>query len=78
MHSLSVKSKKSLNKRFGKRVRELRRQKKLSQEAFAEIAELDRSYMGALERGEQNPSLWIVARIADALGITLSELCDEI
>ena len=39
------------------------------------MAELDRSYMGAIERGEQNPSLWIIARIADALEVTVSELC---
>lgn len=56
-------------------MRELRRLKRWSQEEFAAIAELDRSYMGAIERGDQNPSLWIVARIADALEVTISELC---
>ncbi len=70
-----MKSRHALSKRFGKRVRELRRLNRWSQEEFAAIAELDRSYMGAIERGEQNPSLWIVARIADALDVTISELC---
>lgn len=56
----------------------LRRRKRLSQEAFAALAEIDRSYMGALERGEQNPSLWILFRIAEALGITISELCRDV
>ncbi|MBX9770600.1 MAG: helix-turn-helix domain-containing protein [Candidatus Obscuribacterales bacterium] len=56
----------------------LRRRKHLSQEAFAALAEIDRSYMGAVERGEQNPSLWILWRIAHALGITISELCQDV
>ncbi len=56
----------------------LRRRKRLSQEAFAALAEIDRSYMGAIERGEQNPSLWILSRIAEALGITISELCRDV
>ncbi|WP_143491012.1 helix-turn-helix transcriptional regulator, partial [Pseudomonas sp. Bc-h] len=66
-----MKSKAALTKRFGKRVREMRRLRNLSQEEFAAVAGLDRSYMGAIERGEQNPSLWIIARIADALEVTV-------
>lgn len=73
-----MKSKKVLSKRFGNRVRELRKRKRLSQEAFAALAELDRSYMGAVERGERNPSLWIIARIASALDVTVSELCQGV
>lgn len=73
--SKGVKTRKPLSKRFGKRVRELRRLRQWSQEEFAAIAELDRSYTGAIERGEQNPSLWIVARIAEAFEVTISELC---
>jgi len=73
-----VKSKKALSKRFGKRVRELRRLSNWSQEEFAAVAGLDRSYMGAIERGEQNPSLWIVGRIADALKVSISELCEGV
>ena len=56
-------------------MRDLRRLKGWSQEEFAAIAEMDRSYMGAIERGDQNPSLWVVARIADALNVSVSELC---
>lgn len=59
-------------------MRELRRLNALSQEEFADIAGLDRSYTGAIERGEQNPSLWIIARIADALELSISELCDGV
>jgi DNA-binding XRE family transcriptional regulator len=73
-----VKSKAALTKRFGKRVREMRRLRNLSQEEFAAVAGLDRSYMGAIERGEQNPSLWIIARIADALEVTVADLCQGV
>jgi transcriptional regulator with XRE-family HTH domain len=73
--NINVKSKATITKRFGKRVRELRLVRSWSQEEFASIAGLDRSYTGAIERGEQNPSLWIIARIADAFDISVAELC---
>jgi transcriptional regulator with XRE-family HTH domain len=73
-----VLTRRPLQKRFGKRVKELRRLNGLSQEEFAELAGMDRSYMGAVERGEQNPSLWIVGRIAQALEVTISSLCEGV
>lgn len=73
--NINVKSKATITKRFGKRVRELRLVRSWSQEEFASIDGLDRSYTGAIERGEQNPSLWIIARIADAFDISVAELC---
>ncbi len=60
--------------RFGHRVRELRSAKDLSQEAFAAECGLDRTYMGGVERGERNLALRNIERIAQTLGITLSEL----
>jgi len=75
---ISVKSKATITKRFGKRVRELRLVRSWSQEEFAAISGLDRSYTGAIERGEQNPSLWIIARIAVAFDISVSELCQGV
>jgi len=59
---------------FGARVRELRKAKGLSQEAFADLCGLDRTYMGGIERGERNVALKNIEVIAKALGITLSEL----
>ena len=53
---------------FGKRVRELRKAKKLSQLQLADKVGVDRSYIGLLERGERNPSLEVIADIAKALG----------
>ncbi len=60
--------------RFGQRVRELRKAKGFSQEAFAAECGLDRTYMGGIERGERNIALRNIHRIAKALGITISEL----
>jgi transcriptional regulator with XRE-family HTH domain len=58
---------------FGQRVRDSRVKKGLSQEGLAEICELDRSYIGGVERGERNVSLLNIRRIADALGISPQE-----
>ncbi len=59
---------------FGARVRELRRGAGLSQEELAHRAELDRSYVGQVERGERNISLDNIHRIADALSVAAREL----
>lgn len=60
--------------RFGERVRELRKQAGLSQERFAERSQLDRTYIGGIERGERNISLRNIAVVARALGVSVSEL----
>lgn len=59
---------------FGNRIRQLRIKKKLTQEALANEAGLDRSYMGGVERGERNVSLNNIEKIAKALGVEPSEL----
>lgn len=64
----------TIEKQFGKRVRELRLVKGLSQEALAFKANVHRTYIGGIERGERNPSLKNIAAISEALGVTLSEL----
>ena len=61
-------------KAFGKRVRELRKNKGLSQEAFADAVGLHRTYIGSIERGEQNVSIDNIAKIAKALEVKTSEL----
>lgn len=60
--------------RFGERVRQLRKERGLSQEAFAAECGLDRTYMGGIERGERNVALRNIERIARALRIPISEL----
>ena len=69
----SAKEKKYL-KKFGTRVRALRKAKGFSQEDFALEIELDRTYMGGVERGERNLALLNIRKIAQGLGISVSEL----
>ena len=64
--------------RFGNRVRDLRVEAGLSQEAFANICELDRTYIGGIERGERNVSLRNIEVIAKNLNISLSCLMDSV
>ena len=59
---------------FGKRVKELRTQNKLTQEQFAQKTGLHKNYIGMVERGERNPSLINIQVIARGLEITISEL----
>ena len=54
---------------FGKNVRKFRQQRKLTQEQLAFEAEIDLTYMGGIERGKRNPSLLVMARLADALAV---------
>ncbi|MEK7150784.1 MAG: helix-turn-helix transcriptional regulator [Patescibacteria group bacterium] len=61
-------------KRLGKKIRELRRASSISQEALADSAGIERSYMGAIERGERNPSFDKIASIAKALDTSPSKL----
>src|SRR5229473_1018476 len=59
---------------LGQRVRELRKKKGFSQEAFADVTGVHRTWMGAVERGERNLSFHNLVLISKALGITLSQL----
>jgi transcriptional regulator with XRE-family HTH domain len=60
--------------KFGSRVREARKAKGLSQEAFADLCSLDRTYISGIERGNRNVALRNIAVIAKALGLTISDL----
>jgi transcriptional regulator with XRE-family HTH domain len=60
--------------RFGKAVRGRRQKLKVSQEEFADMCGLDRTYVGGIERGERNLSLISIEKIAQTFGISLSEL----
>jgi transcriptional regulator with XRE-family HTH domain len=65
-------------KKFGGNVRGKREARNLSQEALAELADLDRTYIGGIERGERNPTLLSILRIAKALKTSIAELCKGI
>lgn len=59
---------------FGERLRELRTERNLSQERLAELAGLDRNYIGQIERAERNVALVNIVRIAKALEVAPGEL----
>ena len=59
---------------FGQRLRALRVTKGLSQEKLALTCDLDRTYIGGIERGERNVSLINIEKIAEALGVPVREL----
>jgi len=59
---------------FGKRIREVRRNKGISQEKLAELAGIDRSYMGNIERGEKNITLKKAYEICDALDLDIKDI----
>jgi transcriptional regulator with XRE-family HTH domain len=65
---------KSLRK-LGENVRALRVRMEFSQEQLAELAELDRTYIGGLERGERNATVQTLVRVAKALGVSVAVLC---
>lgn len=60
--------------KFGDAIRILRRELQISQESLAYMAEIDRSHMGKIERGERNVTFLNIAKIARALGCKPSEL----
>lgn len=60
--------------KFGARLRELRRARGYSQESFALQVDLDRTYIGGIERGERNPGLKVILRIAEALEVQPEDL----
>lgn len=64
-------------KDFGKRIKELRINAGMTQEVLAIRAELDRSYVGAIERGEKNVSLVNIEKLANAMGIDLYYLFED-
>jgi len=64
--------------KLGARIRELRNQKGLSQEKFALDIGMDRTYFASVEAGRRNIAIINIKKIADGLGVTLSELFEGI
>jgi transcriptional regulator with XRE-family HTH domain len=63
-----------IKKIFGKNVRLQREKLKISQEKLAELCDLHRTYIGAIERGERNVSLENIQKIAEGLQVKISDL----
>ena len=68
----------TINKQLGYRIRYLRQNKGLSIEALALEAEINRNYLGDLERGMRNPTVVVLNKIAKALDVDLSILFEGI
>ena len=63
-----------ITKDLGDRIKELRQKTGLSQEKFALKIEMDRTYFASVEAGRRNIAIVNIKKIADGLGVTLSEL----
>ena len=63
-----------ISKQFGKKVKEIRLKKGLSQGDIARRLNLHRSYISGIERGVRNPSLKVVQKIAKALDVKISDI----
>jgi transcriptional regulator with XRE-family HTH domain len=63
---------------FGEVIRAERVRQAIAQDQFALLANVDRSYYGKLERGERQPSLALILRIAGGLGISASDIVAQV
>jgi len=66
-----------IKQKFGKRIKELRKLKGLSQERLANNAEIDRTYLPSIEKGERNVSIEVVEKLAIALDVKIKDLFNE-
>jgi len=67
-----------LSKFIGQRIRNYRTQQQLSQEKLAELSGFHPTYIGQIERGEKNPTIESIERIASALNVSLSQLFEKL
>ncbi|KGO83154.1 helix-turn-helix transcriptional regulator [Flavobacterium rakeshii] len=66
-----------INQKIGERIRELRKQKNISQEALANIAEVDRTYMTGVETGKRNVTVKVLERIVEALELDFASFFND-
>jgi transcriptional regulator with XRE-family HTH domain len=66
----------ALLRRFGAQLRRLREQSGQSQDTLANGCGLHRTYVGAVERGERNPTVLSLKRYADGLGVSIADLVE--
>ena len=69
---------KKIETAFGTAVRRLREQAEISQEAFADLAEVHRTYVSSIELGKVAVSIAVAQKLAAALGLSLTELFTEV
>ena len=73
-----MESKQNILIKFGERVREIRKEKGLSQEELAYKADLHRTYIGMIERAEKNITLLNIEKITNALEISIKDIFNGI
>lgn len=62
--------------KIGERIQQLRKEQDISQEEFALMVSLGRSYLSRIETGQRNPSIDVIEKIAFGFGMTLSEFLE--
>lgn len=62
----------------GRRIAILRVKKGLTQEEFAELANLNKNFLGNIELGKQTPTIITIKKITNALNITISEFFNDL
>jgi len=67
----------NIKQKVGKRVKSLRLKAGLSQEALSYQADLDRTYIPSIEKGERNISILVLEKLAKALKVSVKEFFDE-
>jgi len=67
----------NIKQRFGLKIKELRKIKGISQEKLANLAEIDRTYLPTIEKGDRNVSIEVVEKLAKALNVKVKDLFDE-
>jgi transcriptional regulator with XRE-family HTH domain len=66
-----------IKEEFGKRLYQLRKERKMSQENLAELSELNRPYISAIEQGKRNISLEVIEKLAQALNIEINQFFED-
>ena len=66
-----------IKEEYGKRLNQLRKERKMSQEKLAELSELNRPYISAIEQGKRNVSLEVISKLAQALDIEIKHFYEE-
>lgn len=66
-----------IKQKFGLKIKDLRKLRGLSQEKLANLAEIDRTYLPTIEKGERNVSIEVIEKLAKALEVKIKDLFDE-
>lgn len=72
-----MKGKSEILIKFGKKVRDLRINKGISQEQLADLSDVHRTYIGMIERAEKNVTLTSIQKIASGLGVKITDLLND-